>query len=1213
MGKHNDIAYRKFDDFLQLNRKIKKYEDGIDIKDKIFSLIYSDVDIAIQKINLESAYASNMKVLFNNLRPLNTKHFGSSKTLIMQGTIQSKPENSHGGAANALQDFDPNQTDLILCEQGFLASTHSWSESFKKKDSISACLGYVYDDISYYFMAEYPNRLNYKLNSDACLNEREAKRVKTLIKKIVDNKVSKYNSQPIIDLNVDPGYTSRVLVCDQSYCDASTVYGLVDDTSFENMLITAIKENPESQILVKTHPDTYWESDKRTGYYNLLESTGRVKIIRDPINPYCLFDIVEKVYVGTSQIGLEALFAGKDVVCFGAPFYAGWGLTDDRIHVPHRCRSRSLEDIFYYFYIWYTIYHLPNINGVTEIENVIDYIIDHRPVSLTNSKEENESPVVSVILPVYNVEDYVGESIKSILDQTLSNIEVIAVNDCSTDNSLLKLDEIRSEDNRLIIVNLESNIGQGYARNKALEIARGEYIFFLDSDDLLYDNNLLETLYKNAQNSGAELVRCQKVIFEDGKTLNTAKLDNIERYFNRDFLLPNALDDSAILKTWHFWNFLYKKDMLIKHNIQFVTTQWEERAFICKALAYTNFIFCSAVKGVAYRKRAGSTVRRERSILDLERMALNIQSSAEWYLGSSNLHVIALQFVNSLLNPSWRNLILSSLEKKKDLDFLKSAFLPYANARVEDLYSTIKDVLGCDHALYLKLEVVFSAITAGKWSDLYKILNDEPFTVEYLHDIYYQVPVDDLASRYQAALNNYVKNDKILVEECVLPSDITLPKIIIHGGSTKTGSTYIQHFLDSNRPALLRNGVLYPEVGLFWQKDRPHKQAGHSEFTYESTQKPKNNKLYRFIVNSIVKARTPIHTIIISSEAYFLNKNSLNIPDYFDAFECKFTCYLRSQDEWANSQYSEFVAGGAVGRVTDDFDTWISQPITKERLDYASFLIRWCEKLGNNNVWPRLYDRNELLNGDVLDDFLSLIDINFKHELIWPDTSVTANIFPFNTAHVYLIKEINNLPWSSSDSYLEFIEAYGKAITRHNEKVSIINRLQASKVMKDVESSNNFVRDEFFPGMSEDAPLFKSKEWPEKITSSIPYEDIKSAYELYHQYAMKGESKPKPKPKAKTVKAQGAKKLEKNKSDVIKSEDKGSRPLNNQVVAFEFDKKISSTYSYATYKFVSSYFLPKNKVEKLVKKPVQYFVDNHTLEGKFFYKLIELEMKVRGV
>jgi capsular polysaccharide export protein len=100
----------------------------------------------------------------------------------------------------------------------------------------------------------------------------------------------------------------------------------------------------------------------------------RVRVLASAINPISLIQQVDHVYVVSSQTGFEALMAGKPVTCFGAPFYAGWGLTDDRIELPGRCKLRSMEQLFAAACILYSRYRDPWTGAGCEIEAVIDYL-----------------------------------------------------------------------------------------------------------------------------------------------------------------------------------------------------------------------------------------------------------------------------------------------------------------------------------------------------------------------------------------------------------------------------------------------------------------------------------------------------------------------------------------------------------------------------------------------------------------------------------------------------------------------------------------------------------------------------------------------------------------------------------------------------------------------------------------------------------------------
>ena len=114
--------------------------------------------------------------------------------------------------------------------------------------------------------------------------------------------------------------------------------------------------------------------------------------------------------------------------------------------------------------------------------------------------------LISVIVPVYNVEKYLADCVESILQQTFRDFELILIDDGSKDRSGEICDAFAETDDRIVVVH-QDNQGQSKTRNYGVLISKGEYIVFVDSDDLIFPH-YLETLYKESQNSGAELVIC---------------------------------------------------------------------------------------------------------------------------------------------------------------------------------------------------------------------------------------------------------------------------------------------------------------------------------------------------------------------------------------------------------------------------------------------------------------------------------------------------------------------------------------------------------------------------------------------------------------------------------------------------------------------------------------------------------------------------------
>ena len=125
-------------------------------------------------------------------------------------------------------------------------------------------------------------------------------------------------------------------------------------------------------------------------------------------------------------------------------------------------------------------------------------------------------PKVSVIVPVYNCEKYIAECLDSAMCQTLSDIEVICINDSSGDSSVSIIEEYMRDDSRIKLIHNECNKGLSYSRNRAIEIAQGEYIQFLDADDYLCDKNVLESLYLTASQNKLDLLKSRIYVVENG-------------------------------------------------------------------------------------------------------------------------------------------------------------------------------------------------------------------------------------------------------------------------------------------------------------------------------------------------------------------------------------------------------------------------------------------------------------------------------------------------------------------------------------------------------------------------------------------------------------------------------------------------------------------------------------------------------------------------
>ena len=271
----------------------------------------------------------------------------------------------------ALQFASQYKLPYLILENGFL---HSCGQGVLGDTACSM----VIDRTGIYYNAMEASDLEILLsaNLELSFNKKILKRAKQCIAQITKDQLSKYNNTPItIKANLLPK-GKKVLVVDQTAGDLSLKYGYADEESFDRMLQAALEEHPDAHIIIKTHPDVI--VGKKKGYLPLKHKNPRIKVIAENINSIALIKQVEHVYVATSQMGFEALLLKKTVTCFGVPFYAGWGLTDDRanstLNVWKRRKNKlTIEQLFAAAYIRYTHYVHPDTLKRCEIEDVLDY------------------------------------------------------------------------------------------------------------------------------------------------------------------------------------------------------------------------------------------------------------------------------------------------------------------------------------------------------------------------------------------------------------------------------------------------------------------------------------------------------------------------------------------------------------------------------------------------------------------------------------------------------------------------------------------------------------------------------------------------------------------------------------------------------------------------------------------------------------------------
>ncbi|HEF8075331.1 TPA: capsular polysaccharide biosynthesis protein [Campylobacter jejuni] len=264
---------------------------------------------------------------------------------------------------------------FILLEDGFIRSLNLGVEN-------SPSFSMVKDDIGIYYDATAPSKLENLLNTYEFKDE-EIKQAKKVIELIKKYKISKYNNNLDIPDDYFQKDEKRVLIITQTANDASLEFGLAKDFKTVDMIKDAIKENPDSKIYIKIHPDVL--SGKKQSDLDINSLPKECILITENFNPIALLEFFDKVYTKTSGMGFEALMQGCECVCYGMPFYAGWGLTKDKLECKRRMQKRSLEEVFYAAYILYSEYFNPYLNQKSNIFDTIQTLAKYKDIEKANS------------------------------------------------------------------------------------------------------------------------------------------------------------------------------------------------------------------------------------------------------------------------------------------------------------------------------------------------------------------------------------------------------------------------------------------------------------------------------------------------------------------------------------------------------------------------------------------------------------------------------------------------------------------------------------------------------------------------------------------------------------------------------------------------------------------------------------------------------------
>ena len=213
-------------------------------------------------------------------------------------------------------------------------------------------------------------------------------------------------------------------------------------------------------------------------------------------------------------------------------------------------------------------------------------------------------PKISIIIPVYNVESYLRRCLESVVNQTLSDIEIICINDASTDNSLEILNEYTGKDSRIKIISFRENKNAASARNAGLEIASGEYLGFVDPDDYI-DFDFFEKLYSTAKTEKADIVKGSlQIIQPNGHVIISNSNETIRK------------NNTRMAFTYDWSTAIYRTSLVYDNNIRFPVEcpRAQDCVFLNRCMIKAKELFLVDDIYYYYCKRNGSLNSKKMSL-----------------------------------------------------------------------------------------------------------------------------------------------------------------------------------------------------------------------------------------------------------------------------------------------------------------------------------------------------------------------------------------------------------------------------------------------------------------------------------------------------------------------------------------------------------------------------------------------------------------------
>ena len=286
---------------------------------------------------------------------------------------------------------------------------------------------------------------------------------------------------------------------------------------------------------------------------------------------------------------------------------------------------------------------------------------------------------VSIIVPVYNVEKYLEQCLDSIINQTLKEIEIICIDDCSTDSSLSILEKYKLKDDRIVLIKNKVNLGKGDIRNLGINNSNGEYIGFIDSDDTI-EERYFEELYNTAKKYDSDIVctnnikKVKEGFVKDDK-INDSKFESGVLNYDASIFIESMRNHFIMNYSINrvIWNKLWKKSFLLENNIKFLM----------------NFLgqdFCFVLTSLIYSPKISYNKQPLKMTYDIERSNSKVDYAYNCFYKVKQLTVLLAEVENSVYR------LANTIRKtQKRANALKNISIPRFESTVKVITEALEE------------------------------------------------------------------------------------------------------------------------------------------------------------------------------------------------------------------------------------------------------------------------------------------------------------------------------------------------------------------------------------------------------------------------------------------------------------------------------------------------------------------------------------------